>query len=115
MPYYLKVAVSALIITLTAELAKRSTLAGAILISLPLNSLLALCWLYNDTKDIEQVMKFSTSVVLLVLPSLAFFVLLNRLIAGGQSFWPALAFAVAGTALTYWIYATVLAKFGVNL
>ena len=49
-----KVLVTAVIVVAISELGKRSSLAGALLASLPLTSLLALVWLYRDTGDAQQ-------------------------------------------------------------
>ena len=45
---------SALIIVAVSEVAKRSSLLGAALASLPLTSLLAFVWLYLDTGDTQK-------------------------------------------------------------
>ena len=47
----IKFSLSALMIVLISEAAKRSIWLGAILASLPITSLLAFCWLYQDTGD----------------------------------------------------------------
>ncbi|MFZ5662214.1 MAG: hypothetical protein ACOY9B_05745 [Pseudomonadota bacterium] len=49
-----KAVVTAVLVVAISELGKRSTLAGALLASLPLTSLLALVWLYRDTGDAVQ-------------------------------------------------------------
>ncbi len=51
MPFALKVLVAALLIAGASELAKRSTVAGALLASLPLTSVLAMAWLFAQTRD----------------------------------------------------------------
>ena len=51
MPVFLKVAVTAVLVVAVSEVAKRSTFAGAVLASLPMTSLLAMIWLYRDTRD----------------------------------------------------------------
>ena len=52
MTYYLvKIAVTTGLIVIISEVAKRSSLVGAILASIPLVSVLAMIWLYIDTKD----------------------------------------------------------------
>ena len=52
MTYYLvKLIITALVVVVVSEVAKKSTFVGAIIISIPLTSLLAFIWLYVDTKD----------------------------------------------------------------
>ena len=58
--YSLKVIVSAVLIVAVSEISKRSTLAGGLLASLPLVSLLAMIWLYVETKDSQAVGKLAT-------------------------------------------------------
>ena len=51
----LKALLSGLVIAVASELARRSTVLGAVLISLPLTSILAAIWLYRDTRDPGEV------------------------------------------------------------
>jgi hypothetical protein len=51
----LKAALSGLVIAAASEVARRWSIAGAILISLPLTSILAMIWLYRDTADTREV------------------------------------------------------------
>ena len=56
MTYYLtKIAITTLLVVLVSEAAKRSVLLGAVLASMPIVSVLAMLWLYVDTKDAVQV------------------------------------------------------------
>ena len=52
--YATKVIITALLIVLISEISKRSTLAGSILASIPLVSVLAMMWLYIDTQNSES-------------------------------------------------------------
>ena len=98
MMFAVKLALSALIIAAASELGKRSTFAGAILISLPLSSLLAITWLYVETKDTARVAAMTGGIFWAVLPSLLFFLVLPALLKRGWSYWPALGGACAVTA-----------------
>lgn len=72
--YIAKIFISALLIVLISEISKKSSLFGAIIASVPLVSLLAIIWIYIDTKDIEQISSLSKNIFWLVLPSLVFFI-----------------------------------------
>lgn len=99
-----------------SELGRRSSLAGALLASLPLTSILALVWLYHDTQNLEKVAQLSNGIALIVLPSLVFFLSLSFLITKFQwTFYPALFASVLGMALTYQAYLWVLSHFGIDL
>ena len=70
MGYYLvKIALTTVLIVAISEIAKRSSLIGAILASVPLVSVLAMLWLYIETRDVGKVSTLATSVFWLVLPS----------------------------------------------
>jgi hypothetical protein len=109
LPMYLllKAALSGLVIAAASEVARRWSIAGAILISLPLTSILAMIWLYRDTADTREVADLSWSILLVVFPSLVFFVVLPLTLRIG-GFWPALLIASAATAISYalWLWVT---------
>jgi hypothetical protein len=99
--YATKVLISAALVVLVSELAKRSTVAGAVFASIPVVSVLAMIWLYADTRDIAQVASLSRGIFWLVLPSLVLFVLLPALLDRGFGFYASLAMALAATVLAY--------------
>lgn len=109
-PFLLKTLISALLIAGASELGKRSTTASAVLVSLPLTSLLAMLWLWRDTLDPLQLADFSLGILWLVIPSLALFVVLAVLLRAGMNFWPSLAAAIAATLLTYGAVLLLLAR-----
>lgn len=74
MYYILKVLLSAILIVAITEIAKKSTLMGGILASIPLVSVLAFIWIYVETKNIEIISSLSISVFWLVVPSLILFI-----------------------------------------
>ena len=113
--YALKIALSALILVIVAEVAKRSTFWSAAVASLPLISLLAFVWLYLDTGDVQKVAALSSGIFWLVLPSLLLFVLLPFLLRNGLGFWFSLAASSAATALAYLGMVKLLGMFGIRL
>lgn len=115
MAYALKILVSAIIIVVVSELAKRSSLWAAILASLPLISLLAFIWLYLDTGDVQKISVLSQNIFWLVLPSLAFFVTLPLLIRMEINFWLSLLLASLITVLAYFVMLKILTIFSVRI
>ena len=109
-----KTLVSALILTAASEVAKRSVWMGAILVSLPLTSLLAMIWLYQDTRDASKVAQFSSSILWMVLPSLFFFWVLPQLLKLGIRFPVSLMAACVSTALVYAGFIAILGKLGIK-
>jgi hypothetical protein len=114
MYFLVKVLISAVIIAAVSEVARRSTWIGALIASLPLTSLLALVWLYQDTRDTERVAQLSSDILWLVLPSLLMFVALPLLLRRGVSFYPALSLSAACTIAGYFIMFLVMQRAGVR-
>jgi F0F1-type ATP synthase assembly protein I len=97
----LRAAVSGVIIAAASEVARRSTLLGAVIVSLPLTSMLAIIWLYRAGRDTEEVASFAWSILWVIVPSLVFFVALPLLLRGGLTFWLSLLLASTATAVAY--------------
>jgi hypothetical protein len=111
----LKVGLTAVIVVAISEIAKRSTLFGALVASLPLTSVLAIVWLYQDTKDAARVATLAGEIFWLVLPSLVLFVSLPALIRRGVAFYPALVAASVCTAIAYLLMSLTLRRFGLKV
>jgi hypothetical protein len=114
--YYLaKIALTAGLVMAISEIAKRSSFAAAILASIPLISILAIFWLYLETRDLVKVITLANSIFWLVLPSLALFISLPLLLRQGVGFFPSMAISVALTVGCYWVLLTLLGHYGVKL
>lgn len=68
-----KVLISAVIIGAATEVAKRHPFWGAVIIALPLTSILAMSWLYAETRDNLLLTQFAKDIFLIVPVSLVFF------------------------------------------
>ena len=110
-----KILLTAMIIVGISEIAKRSSLIAGIVASIPLTSLLALTWLYFDTQSSSTVMDLSRNILLMIPPSLTFFIALNSLLGWNTAFTLSLLISIMLTAVVYWIYFYILNFFGVNL
>jgi len=113
--YILKIVVSAALVVAISELSKRSTLVGALLASIPLVSVLAMTWLYVETRDVAQVVQLSRSVFWLVLPSLALFLVLPALLERGYRFYASLAASISVTVVAYYLTIAFARHFGLRL
>jgi F0F1-type ATP synthase assembly protein I len=111
----IKVLISALIVLAVSQIAKRSTLFGALIASLPLTSILALIWLYQDTKDANRVATLSSEIVWLVIPSLILFIVLPLLLKRGVTFYPALGASTLCMALGYLAMSMLVRRIGVQI
>ena len=112
--FFVKTIFTALIIVIVSEIAKKSTFLGALIISIPLTSLLAFIWLYFDTKDYEKVIDLSYNTILLTIPSFAFFIILPILLKLKQNFTISIIFSILGTCTVYLLYMYILKKIGIN-
>jgi hypothetical protein len=72
----LKAALSGIIVAAASETARRSPALGALIVSLPLTSLLALIWLWQDSGDSERIAALAQSTFWYVLPTLPMFLLM---------------------------------------
>lgn len=115
MYYLLKILVTTVLVVAISEIAKRSTFAGAVLASIPLISVLAMIWLYVDTKDIVKVSDLSSGVFWLVLPSLTLFLALPLLLKQGLNFYLSIGISILLTVLAYWLMVATLHHFGIKL
>jgi len=111
----LKALISGAIVAAASEVARRSSLLGAVLISLPLTSVLAAVWLYRDTRDSEQVAQLSWSILWVIVPSVVFFVVLPVALRRGVGFVPALLLACAATVIAYAVWVWGARRLGLDL
>ena len=97
----LKAAASGVIVAVVSETARRSPGLGALIVSLPLVSILGMIWLWRDTADPQRLAAHAGAPFWYVLPSLPMFLLMPALLRRGVGFWPALG---AGCLLTIALY-----------
>jgi hypothetical protein len=110
-----KAVVSGLLVTLASEVARRSPAWGALVVSLPLISILAMVWLWRDTGDSERVAALAQGTFWLILPTLPLFLLMPALLRHGVGFWIALAAGCAVTVVLYGLIAWLAPKLGFSL
>jgi hypothetical protein len=111
----IKVGLTAILVVTASETAKRSSLLGAVLASIPLVSVLAMIWLYIDTRDAEKVASLATGIFWLVLPSLVLFIVLPLLLRGGMNFYTSLGLSIALTAGAYFAMVYGLRLAGIEI
>lgn len=109
-----KFAITAALIVLVSEVAKRSDKAGALLAALPLVTLLALVWLHVEGQPQQKVANHAWYTFWYVLPTLPMFLafpfLLPRI-----GFWPSLLASAVITLVSFGAFAVVLRRFGIDL
>ncbi len=109
--FFVKILVSAFLIALSSEVAKRFPLVGALIISLPMGSILALSWLHVEGEGLPQIGQMAHDIFILVIPSLVFFLALPFFIKKGWTYWPSLAGSCFVTSLVYGVFMAVRQRF----
>lgn len=109
--FIIKVFITATVVVLVAEVAKRSSLLAGLVVSIPLTTFLALIWLYWETKNTQKIIELSNSTLLMIIPSLTFFIFLPILLKFNLSFFISMISSVFLTAACYWMFIKFLEKF----
>ncbi|MDP4008298.1 MAG: DUF3147 family protein [Candidatus Peregrinibacteria bacterium] len=115
MQYLIKIIITAIVVIGISEIGKKFSPIAAILASLPLTSILAMIWLYTDTKDVQKIIDLSSNIFWAVLPSLIFFLILPILLKNGFKFSIAMIVSIITMFIAYSIYVILLQKFGIKI
>ena len=109
-----KYLLTAAMVVLVSEAAKRSDKLGGFIAALPLITLLTLIWLYLEQQPASKIANHAYYTFWYVIPTLPMFLafpfLLPRL-----GFWPTMLASVLITVLSFGISVLVLRKFGIEL
>ena len=109
-----KYLITAAVVVLVSEVAKRSDRLGGLLAALPLVTVLALIWLYVERQPQTKIANHAWYTFWYVVPTLpmflAFPMLLPRL-----GFWPTLLACVVITLVCFWLFALLVRRFGIEL
>lgn len=109
-----KYALTAAVVVLISEAAKRSDRLGGFIAALPLITLITLTWLYIERQPAEKIANHAWYTFWYVLPTLpmflAFPLLLPRL-----GFWPTMLASAVLTVVCFGLFAVVLRRFGIEL
>ena len=114
MYFIIKTIVTALIIVLVSEIAKKYTWTAAVIVSIPLTSLLAFIWLYYDTRDAQKVIDLSLGTIVMTIPSILFFILLPIMLKLKQNFTFSIVVAILSTSLAYFFFIILIKKINFN-
>jgi hypothetical protein len=109
-----KYLITAAVVVLVSEAAKRSDRLGGLLAALPLVTVLVLIWLYVEHQPQAKIANHAWYTFWYVVPTLpmflAFPLLLPRL-----GFWPTLLACVVITVVCFWLFALLVKRFGIEL
>jgi hypothetical protein len=111
----IKAAVSGVIVAAVSEIARRYPGWGGLVASLPLTSLLAMLWLWRDTRDAGRVAELAGSTFWFILPSLPLFIVLPLLLRSNLGLWLSMAIVVGGTLALYALMFWAAPRLGLKL
>jgi hypothetical protein len=115
MPWLItKYLLTAAVVVLVSEAAKRSDKLGGFIAALPLVTFLALVWLYVEKQPEAKIANHAWYTFWYVLPTLPMF-LLFPLLLPRLGFWPTLLASAAITSACFGLFALVLKPFGIQL
>ena len=111
----IKTLITAAVVIAVSEIARRSSLFAGLIASIPLVSFLAIIWLYWETKNSQKIVDLSYSIILMIIPSLTFFIVLPFVMKLQSSFVISMIVATVSTIIAYWLFILLLGKFGVSI
>ncbi len=109
-----KYGITALIVVLVSEFARRSDKLGGLVAALPLVTVLTLIWLYVEQQPVEKISNHARYTFWYVLPTLPMFLLFPRFLTW-WGFWPALGVCCVITVLLFVLLAWGLSYAGIQL
>lgn len=110
-----KYAVTALVIVVVSEVAKRSDRIGSLIASLPLVTVMTMIWLHLEKQPEAKIANHAYYTFWYVLPTLPMFLLMPWMIRKGFGFWPALGAGCVLTILCFTVAALLLKRFGIEM
>lgn len=109
-----KYLLTAAVVVLVSELAKRSDRLGSFVAALPMVTVLALIWLYVENQPPEKIANHAWYTFWYVIPTLPMFLIFPWLLPR-IGFWMTLAACVLITAVCFGLFALAVRRFGVEL
>jgi hypothetical protein len=110
-----KVLLTAVIILMVNKVQLFSDKLSALLIALPLTSLLAMIWMWQSGQPSSKIAGHAEGTFWFVLPTLPMFLILPWMMRHGWSFWSALGVNCVLTTVFFWLTVIILRKFGIDL
>ena len=109
-----KYAITAGMVVLISEIAKRSDKLGGLIAALPLVTVLTLIWLFMENQSTEKIANHAWYTFWYVLPTLPMFLafpwLLKRF-----SFWSSIGIAIIITLVSFYLFSKLVKGWGIEL
>lgn len=110
-----KLFLSALIIVVVNKVQLFSDRLSALLIALPLTSLVAMIWMHQAGQTPQRLANHAEGTFWFVLPTLPMFLILPWMLRNGWGFWASLAANCVITVVLFWVTVITLRRFGIDL
>ncbi|MEO5916713.1 MAG: DUF3147 family protein [Luteolibacter sp.] len=110
-----KIFLSALIIVVVNKVQLFNDRLSALLIALPLTSLVAMIWMHHAKQSSERLANHAEGTFWFVLPTLPMFLIFPWMLRHHWTFWTALAANCVITVILFWLTVIVLRRFGIDL
>lgn len=110
-----KLFLTAFIILIVNKVQLFSDRLSALLIALPLTSLLAMIWMHQGGQPPQRLANHAEGTFWFVLPTLPMFLILPWMLRHGWGFWLALLVNCVLTVGFFWLTVVILRRFGIDL
>lgn len=110
----LKYLITAGVVVLVSEFAKRSDKLGGLIAALPLVTVLTLIWLFVEKQSDTKIANHAYYTFWYTIPTLQMFILFPYAL-GKLGFWLALFASAAFTIIVFFVFALIVKQFGVEL
>lgn len=112
--FLFKLFVTAFLIVIISEIAKRSDAWGGLVAALPVSTFLVILWMHLEGASDEKISHHMSYTLLYVLPTLPVFLVFPTLISR-FGFWVAVSLGIVITALCIFAFNWILNKFGMGI
>ncbi len=106
--------ITAAVVVIVSELAKRSDKLGALIAALPLVTVLTLIWLYVENQPVEKIANHAWYTFWYVVPTLPMFLIFPTLLPK-YGFWLTLLACILITMISFGVFAYIMRHFGIDL
>lgn len=109
-----KYAITAGMVVLISEIAKRSDKLGGLIAALPLVTVLTLIWLFIENQSSEKIANHAWYTFWYVVPTLPMFLAFPWLLKR-YSFWSTLGISIVITLVSFYLFAKLIKCWGIDL
>ena len=110
-----KLFLSALIIVVVTKIQLVNDRLSALLIALPVTSLVAMIWMHFAGQSSQRLANHAEGTFWFVLPTLPMFLIIPWMLRNGWGFWAALVANCVITVALFWLTVILLRRFGIDL